>query len=73
MSQKKYRVTLTEDEKKALHEIINKGKHGAQKRKRVQALVLTNEGYTDQIIADRVGMHRRGDRGTAATVCGGGV
>jgi transposase len=60
MSQKKYKVTLTEDEKKVLHEIINKGKHGAQKRKRAQALMLTNEGYTDEIIANQVGMHRRG-------------
>jgi hypothetical protein len=57
MPQKKYRVTLTEDEKKALHEIINKGKHGAQKRKRAQALLLTNEGYTDETIAGWVGMH----------------
>jgi hypothetical protein len=30
MPGKKYRVTLTEDEKEALHEIINKGKHSAQ-------------------------------------------
>jgi transposase len=60
MPQKKYRVPLTEDEKKILHEIINKGKHGAQKRKRAQALLLTDEGYTDEMIADRVGMHRRG-------------
>jgi transposase len=60
MSQKKYRVTLTEDEKKVLHEIINRGKHGAQKRKRAQALLLTDEGYTDEETADRAGMHRRG-------------
>jgi transposase len=60
MAPKKYRVTLTEDEKQVLHEIINKGKHGAQKRKRAQALLLTNEGDTDEMIADRVGMHRRG-------------
>jgi hypothetical protein len=48
------------DEEKQLHEIINKGKHSAQKRKRAQALLLANEGYTDEMIADRVGMHRRG-------------
>jgi transposase len=56
----KYRVTLTEDEKQLLHEIINKGKHSAQKRKRVQALLLTDAGYTDEATAGRVGMHRRG-------------
>jgi transposase len=60
MPQKKYRVTLTEEEKNVLHEIINKGKHGARKRKRAQALLLTNDGYTDEMTADRVGIHRRG-------------
>jgi transposase len=60
MSQKKYRVTLTEEEKKALHEIVNRGKHGARKRKRAQALPPTGEGYTDEEAADRAGMHRRG-------------
>jgi transposase len=60
MPQKKYRVTLTEDEKQILREIINKGKHGAQKRKRAQALPLTDEGYTDDITADRAGTRRRG-------------
>jgi hypothetical protein len=72
MSQKKYRVTLTEDEKKVLHEIINKGKHGAKKRKRAQALLLANEGYTDKIIAGQVGMHRRGieEPRLIALVCG---
>jgi transposase len=58
--QQKYRVTLTEDERKLLHEIINRGKHGAQKRKRAQALLLTDEGYTDEETAGRAGMHRRG-------------
>jgi transposase len=60
MLEKKYKVTLTKDEEKQLHEIVNKGKHGAQKRKRAQALLLTNEEYTDEMTAGRVGMHRRG-------------
>jgi transposase len=60
MSQKKYKVTLTRDEENLLHDIINRGKHSAQKRKRAQALLLTHEGYTDEMTADRVGMHRRG-------------
>jgi transposase len=59
MSQKKYLVILTKDEETLLHTIINKGKHGAQKRKQAQALLLANEGYTDEMIADRVGMHCR--------------
>jgi hypothetical protein len=60
MSQKRYLVTLTEDEKKFLHDIINRGKHGAGKRKRAQALLLAHEGYTDEIIADRASMSIRG-------------
>jgi transposase len=59
MSQKKYKVTLTGEEENILHDIMNRGKHGAQKRKRAQALLLANEGYTDEQIADRVGMHCR--------------
>jgi transposase len=59
MSQKRYLVTLTKDEETLLHDIINKGKHGAQKRKRAQALLLANRGYTDEVMAERVGMHSR--------------
>jgi transposase len=60
MSQKKYKVTLTEGEENLLHDIINRGKHGAQKRKRAQALLLADEGCTDEQIAERAGMHCRG-------------
>ena len=35
MPAKKYKVTLTEDEKKLLSDIINKGKQNASKRKEV--------------------------------------
>jgi len=60
MPAKKYIVTLTEDEKKTLKEIINKGKYSANKRKRAQALLLAEENYTDEMIADKAGMSRRG-------------
>jgi transposase len=60
MPAKKYKVTLTDEEKKILKDIVNKGKHGAQLRKRCQALLLANENYTDEAIAERVGMSRRG-------------
>jgi len=60
MPSKKYVVTLTKDEKKLLNDIINKGKHTSEKRKRVQALLLANENYTDDMIADRTGLSRRG-------------
>ena len=60
MPTKKYIVTLTEDEKKMLIKIINKGKYSANKRKRAQALLLAEENYTDEMIADKAGMSSRG-------------
>jgi len=60
MPAKKYIVTLTENEKTTLKEILNKGKHNAQKRIRAQALLLAEESYTDEMIAERTGMSRRG-------------
>jgi transposase len=60
MPAKKYIVTLTEEEKETLRGIINKGRHSAEKRKRAQALLLADESYTDDMIAERAGMSRRG-------------
>jgi transposase len=60
MPAKKYIVTLTKDEKALLNDIINKGKHSAEKRKRAQALLLAEGNYTDDMIADRTGLSRRG-------------
>ena len=60
MPAKKYIVTLTKDEKALLNEIINKGKHSAEKRKRAQALLLAEGNHTDDMIADRTGLSRRG-------------
>ena len=57
---KKYKVTLTEEERTLLRDILNKGKHGAQKRKRAQALLLADEQMSDEVIGERAGMHRRG-------------
>jgi hypothetical protein len=54
---------LTEAEREQLTAIINRGKYSAQKRKRAQALLLADQGYTDEVIAERVGMHRRGIEG----------
>jgi hypothetical protein len=59
MPQKKYKVTLEKDDENLLHEVVNRWKHGAQKRKRAQALLLINEGYTDEMTAGTVGMHCR--------------
>jgi transposase len=60
MPAKKYIVTLTVDEKSVLREIVNKGKHNAEKRKRAYALLLAGGNYTDDMIAERTGLSRRG-------------
>jgi transposase len=60
MAEKKYRITLTDAEREQLSSITNRGNHSAQKRKRTQALLLADQGYIDEVIAERVGMHRRG-------------
>ena len=57
---KKYRVTLNEEEIAILDDILNRGKHGAQKRKRARALLLAHENRKDSEIAEIVGMHYRG-------------
>ena len=58
MPAKKYIVTLTKEEKTVLKDIVSKGKHSAEKRKRAQALLLAEENYTDDMIADRAGLSR---------------
>jgi len=60
MPAKKYIVTLTKEERTTLKEIVNKGKHSAEKRKRAQALLLAEKDYTDDMIAERTGLSRRG-------------
>ena len=60
MPAKRYIVTLTKEEKKLLSDVLNKGKHGAEKRKRAQALLLADQNYTDEMIAERSGLSRRG-------------
>ena len=60
MPAKIYVVTLTEEEKETLKGIVSKGKHAAKKRLRAQALLLSNDSYTDDAIAERTGMSRRG-------------
>jgi transposase len=60
MPAKKYRVTLIKEERKLLGGILRKGKHGAQKRKRAQALLLADDSLTDSMIAERTGMSVRG-------------
>ena len=56
--EKIYRVTLTDDEVAQLENLLHKGKHSAQKRKRAQALLHAHHGWTDQQIVEAVGMRR---------------
>jgi len=60
MPAKKYIVTLSKEEKKLLNDVLNKGKHTAERRKRAQALLLAEQNLTDDMIAERTGMSRRG-------------
>ncbi|MDR2366550.1 MAG: helix-turn-helix domain-containing protein [Deltaproteobacteria bacterium] len=56
--EKKYIVTLKVTEVNELTEILNKGKHPAQKRKRAHALLLAHEGEkSDREIAKIVRMN----------------
>ena len=60
MPEKKFIVTLTKEERTILSEMLNKGKHSAEKHKRAQALLLADGNYTDDMIAERTGLSHRG-------------
>lgn len=47
MARPRYRVTLTEEETCILEDILNRGRHSAQKRKRAHAMLLAHQGKTD--------------------------
>lgn len=59
MSQALYRVTLTDEEIQILEDILTRGSHTAQKRKRAQALLHVHYGMTDQENAASCRMHKR--------------
>lgn len=59
MGQAIYRVTLTDEEILILEDILARGKHTAQKRKRAQALLHAHNGMTDKENAASCGMHTR--------------
>jgi hypothetical protein len=43
-----YRVTLTEEELTVIDDILNRGKHSAEKRKRARALLHAHQGWPDE-------------------------
>jgi len=57
--QKRYRVTLTDEEIRILNDLLSKGKHSAQKRNRAQALLFANQEWPDGKIAEAVGITRQ--------------
>lgn len=59
MGQALYRVTLTDEEIQVLEDILARGKHTAQKRKRAQALLHAHNGMTDKENSTACGMHKR--------------
>lgn len=59
MAQALYRVTLTDNEIQILEDILARGKHTAQKRKRAQALLHAHNGMTDKSNAASCSMHER--------------
>ncbi|GHT91883.1 hypothetical protein FACS1894122_04960 [Alphaproteobacteria bacterium] len=57
---KLYRVTLTAEEIALLESILSKGKHGAQKRNRAQALLHAHNGWKDKEISESTGLTTQG-------------
>jgi transposase len=51
---KKYIVTLTNEERDALHEMIHKGTSGVRKMNRAHILLLADEGESDAAIAEAI-------------------
>jgi len=58
--QKRYLVTLTEEEVRILEDILHRGKHAAQKRNRAHVLLLAHQNWTDEKIAQATQMSTRG-------------
>ena len=59
MTASKYRVKLTESQKLRLNEVANRGRSPARTVKRALALLKTDEGQTDDRIAEAVSISRR--------------
>ncbi|WNZ48677.1 helix-turn-helix domain-containing protein [Leptolyngbya boryana CZ1] len=52
----KHQVQLTDEQRQRLVDITSKGKTAVRTFKRSQILLLSEQGYKDQIIAERVGV-----------------
>ena len=59
MTASKYRVKLTESQKRRLSEVANRGRSPARTMKRALALLKSDQGQTDDRIAQAVSISRR--------------
>ena len=59
MTASKYRVELTESQRRRFSEVANRGRSPARTVKRALALLKTDEGQTDDRIAEALSMSRR--------------
>lgn len=59
MTASKYRVKLTESQRRRLGEVANRGRSPARTVKRALALLKADEGQTDERIAEAVSISRR--------------
>jgi len=58
MSKKKFIVSLSDADRQALHTYVNTGVHAARSIKRARILLLSDEGQSDPVIAEAVGVCR---------------
>lgn len=59
MTASKYRVKLTESQKRRLSEVADRGRSPVRTVKRALALLKTDEGLTDSRIAEALSISRR--------------
>lgn len=61
---KRYVIRLSEEERRHLKDLVNTGRHAAQRRRHAEVLLLADEGeygsaFTDNEVAEQVGCSRR--------------
>jgi len=57
VSNKKYIVKLSQEERRTLQEMISSGKHSAKKILRARVLLKTDDGWSDQKTAEALEVH----------------
>ncbi len=57
---KKYKIVLSDKERKKLNDLLSRGKHSSQKFKRARVMLLSSDGATDSEIISKTGLSRSG-------------